>query len=281
MKKLLIALLSLTLMVGMLALNAFAAVPTQPAAPAIEGEAVVLLNGSTNTTLKGVDNEFNQSIAAVDSGDKKIIEITYTDVNNAGMRVDLDGVVNATDKAYFEFWVDASALANAEAGKIGLGLRLFALDGSAADVYKCDVNNVAHYYYQDGNAWVEGLMGADWGQMSLPNNYKGYIRVNLAEFASHVPDFCGNGKTLKLSQVCGLAFWSTVTNVNGTSFYCNDFRFVNASLEAPGTQAPTTQAPSTDVTPVPPAGSDLVSIAILGGAVALTATAIVISKKRK
>jgi len=51
--------------------------------------------------------------------------------------------------------------------------------------------------------------------------------------------------------------------------------------EKPETQAPTTQAPSTDVTPVPPAGSDLVSIAILGGAVALTAAAIAISKKRK
>ena len=186
--------------------------------PAITGDPVTV---TEYTNWRSIDG--NEASEITFNGPAITINRKLDTLNlNVGVEVDFEPV-DATGKRYFEFWLGTSEASEMFATNVGF--RLFSKDGSAADIYKS--NGTVNYYLFIGGKWIKNTVASNF--CLIPVGYDGYIRVDLEQFGSNVPDYCGNGKQLDDSQLYHINFWIGPTDEQEEkNLYVSDFRFVNA-----------------------------------------------------
>ncbi len=237
---------------------------------------VVFIDGSQDifitTPYWGVAAEF------VTAGDKTLIKLVGS--GEFGIVAASPDTVDASEKAYFEFYVDGS-----EAADFGIMLRIFDTAGATGDIY--GAAGAVDYYLQQNGKWEKYTIG-DSCTINCPAGYKGYVRMNIDQFKDCTTGYVGNGNSLNPALINGIWLWfPNQEALQGKTVYLNDLAFVNADLTATETQPGGNEGGEAGEAGEPgdnpgtnPGTADMISVCVLT-AVAAAGACVLASKKRR
>ena len=219
MKKIISTIMALTMMIGVMATlgTAVSATAAKTAEPYIKGSAVTVTAYTSNGVIDGNDS----ANIVPDGGKLTITRKAETLAKNTGVEARFDAV-DASGKQFMQFWLDTSEASGSNITKIGF--RVFASDGSAGDIFVS--NGKVNYYIQVNNKWVKYTVASD--SCVIPAGYAGYVRIDLDQFGSNVPAYCGNGNPLSDDKINGYNLWFFPNDAQvGNPIVVSDVKFVN------------------------------------------------------
>lgn len=210
------------------------------------------------------------AVSIVEKDGKKLVSMKGTmGAGDASLRiVSPDGLIDATGMDYLEFYVDASEFKDSAEGvaDVPLAARFWTGGHPLKDdgVYYClDLAGAETEGGQDHSVdwqiWLDGKWETKWddyGRFVFPLDYKGYIRVDLAELMESICGFENQGGPGHLDKFYQIQFVFTLSRTNkNQSLYFGEFNFVNSKVNAEplGLNAPVVDDP---VSSAPAASED-------------------------